>query len=439
MLDSTLHYTLEEYQRRLTDRLLQGRREWVQLSTINSVHMSTGSSAQLSPVSSTQLSAANSLDLPVDKERASPEQIKERDDSAEQEAADARRQAEEAKQQNTEAKEAQEENEAKQLQEDLMEARKKASEADQQLKQTRQEVLLTRSQMERLQQELLKADRRTKEVSLEAEDKIQQLRLQLDQVDTARAESTAQLYHWEVPREEVQLLETVIHKGDWGVTKKAMFHGLTVAAMSLREAVSTTDFNSAMTLASCLHHPALVQFIGATTKEDPLILTELVATTLSRQLEAGPLTRSQILSVGKDIAAALSYLHHRRPQPIVHGYINSTTVLLERNDQCLRAKLYSSVLLHPVPPRSLTSSPYAAPELTTANSSCTPESDIFSFGVLLTEMSIREHPAAATTKREQQIRRINWPGMASLLLKCTSSRHTDRPTIEMVIHDLKHL
>ena len=52
-----------------------------------------------------------------------------------------------------------------------------------------------------------------------------------------------------------------------------------------------------MTIAAKLHHPNLLLFIGVTREGEPVILTELMPTSLRRELEKGELAKRDIISI----------------------------------------------------------------------------------------------------------------------------------------------
>lgn len=85
-------------------------------------------------------------------------------------------------------------------------------------------------------------------------------------------------------------------------------------------------YEQAMVNASYCCHP---KFIGATNDDDirPLLVNELL----------DPFLRFH--SIALDIAKGLHFLHRKRPYPVVHGNINSVTVLVRREDKRFRAKL----------------------------------------------------------------------------------------------------
>jgi len=84
-----------------------------------------------------------------------------------------------------------------------------------------------------------------------------------------------------------------------------------------------------MDIASRIRHPNLLQFIGATRVGNPVLLFELMPTSLRHELEKSPLTRPQIVTIVRDVASALNYLHLWKPHPLLHRDVNSSNVLLE--------------------------------------------------------------------------------------------------------------
>lgn len=93
-------------------------------------------------------------------------------------------------------------------------------------------------------------------------------------------------------------------------------------------------------MASRCHHPCLLQFIGATTDERPVI-TEIMEYSLRTRLynhDEPPLSQIEITIISLDVAKALNYLH-QKPQPINHHDISSGNVLLWRHGHQWRAKV----------------------------------------------------------------------------------------------------
>ena len=249
---------------------------------------------------------------------------------------------------------------------------------------------------------------------------------------------------WVVERREVHITEEVLGGGGWGEVKVAEFRGTRVAAKSLYQAIRTGYYRQLfireMNMAARVRHPNLVQFIGACMEGGMVILTELLPTSLRKELEREDyhMTPHHLISIGLDVARALSYLHQMQPDPIIHRDISSANVLLEPlANQQWRAKVtdYGSVnfqqQLRTVGPGSAV---YASPEA--GNPSLqSPMMDIFSFGVLLVEMCTAEFPEVSARLRQiASIRDREWVG---LIRRCTHQSPNHRPSAAEIIAELQ--
>ena len=250
------------------------------------------------------------------------------------------------------------------------------------------------------------------------------------------AEGREEQPHWVVRREEVELTEEVLGRGGWGVVKVARFRGLRVAAKVLYNVIISEYnqelFTREMTIAAKIRHPNLLLFIGATKEGKAVILTELMPTSLRRELQRRVLPREQITSIAQDVACALHYLHQWRPFSIIHRDISSANVLLEPLPNGWRAKVsdYGSAnFMNAVNTANPGSPIYAAPEACNPKQH-SPKMDTFSYGVLLVEMCIRRLPESSQSQREARILQIGrWEAMVSLVRRCTSERSADRPSM----------
>ena len=251
--------------------------------------------------------------------------------------------------------------------------------------------------------------------------------------------------HWVIQREEVEVTEEVLGKGGWGEVKVGIFRGTRVAVKCLHQEIVSEFylelFSREMNIASRVRHPNLLQFIGATKVGNPIIVTELMPTSLRNELQKSPMARAQVISIGIDVASALNYLHLWKPQPILHRDVSSANVLLEQSTGCQwRAKVsdYGSAnLLDKIRTEAPGSPVYSAPEATTP-SLHSPAMDVYSFGILLVEMSIRRFPSAETIEKEAQIREVKWPQIKRLILRCTGKINS-RPKTEVALTDLKEM
>ena len=152
-------------------------------------------------------------------------------------------------------------------------------------------------------------------------------------------------------------------------------------------------FKREMDMAARIRHPNLLLFIGATLEGEMVILTELMPTSLRRELQREyQMSPRLTISIGLDMARALNYLHLMRPHLLIHRDISSANALLERLINSWRAKVsdYGTVNLLQQLDTICPGNPcYAAPEANDPTQQ-SPKMDIFSFGALLVEMLLGE-------------------------------------------------
>ena len=306
-----------------------------------------------------------------------------------------------------------------------------------QLQQSQDEIQETRQARDQYQQSnlsLLQQLQQTEQARQDIEQQLEQLHSQHGQP------------HWVLSNEEVIMTQEVLGGGAYGEVKVAIFRGLRVAAKSLH-GIIISDYNQdvffrEMDIASRVRHPNLVQFIGATRVGTPIILREIMATSLYNELQKKALTQSQILGISRDVASALNYLHLWKPNPIIHLDISSPNVLLEPLvGDSFKAKVtdYGAANLQQ---RAMTLMPgnpaYASPESQSHDpKSQTPAMDVYSYSVLLMEMTLHHLPAMTVSEREQQASRILWPSMSSLIQRCLKANYHDRPTMIEILEELK--
>ena len=201
----------------------------------------------------------------------------------------------------------------------------------------------------------------------------------------------------------------------------------------------TTDPRE-MNMAARVRHPNLLQFIGATTEGEPIILTELMHTSLRNVLISNTLSWSQMKSLFLDIVRALNYLHLMQPRPIIHRDLSSANVLLEPSSTTTwKAKLsdfgstnFASNMATTGPGNPL----YAAPEAYNPYQQ-TPKMDIFSMGILLIETCTRQLPPV--DEREELIGQIRWPAVVLLVRRCIDEDKDRRPTAQDILRELDSL
>uniref|UniRef100_A0A1X7SJ70 Protein kinase domain-containing protein n=1 Tax=Amphimedon queenslandica TaxID=400682 RepID=A0A1X7SJ70_AMPQE len=182
------------------------------------------------------------------------------------------------------------------------------------------------------QETLRQKDRELLEKDRELQEKNRELRQSQEAVRRYQQQSLTD-DHWVINKDEVTLTKEELGRGSYAVVTVGIFRGLRVAVKSLHTII-ISDYNlrlfsREMSIASRVRHPNLVQFIGATKVGNPLVLTELMSTSLNQELRRNRLTNQQILSIAQDVALGLNYLHLFKPQPIIHRDVSSPNVLLK--------------------------------------------------------------------------------------------------------------
>ena len=154
---------------------------------------------------------------------------------------------------------------------------------------------------------------------------------------------------WVITPNEIQFMTGLLGQGAWGVVYRGKFHGCDVAVKQMYENIMS-DYNRHLferevDIASKCRHPCLLQFIGATTDERPLLVTEIMDCSLRERLfprqdnrDYTPLSAEEVSVISLDVARALNYLHQKR-EPIIHHDISSANVLLWRHGDQWRAKV----------------------------------------------------------------------------------------------------
>ncbi|XP_019859375.1 PREDICTED: probable serine/threonine-protein kinase DDB_G0271682 [Amphimedon queenslandica] len=255
--------------------------------------------------------------------------------------------------------------------------------------------------------------------------------------------------HWVINKDEVTLTKEKLGSGSYAVVTVGIFRGLRVAVKSLHKII-ISDYNLAlfsreMSIASQVRHPNLVQFIGATKVGSPLILTELMSTSLNHELCRKRLTNQQILSIAQDVALGLNYLHLFKPQPIIHRDVSSPNILLKpctgpagyeaKVADYGTAKLQQGTSTGTVMPGNAA---YAAPEARDPELH-SPAMDVYSYSVLLMEMNLCCPPEITLAERTRQSGSVSWSDMKSLIQRGLNADPRARPTMAQVVESLKQI
>ena len=151
---------------------------------------------------------------------------------------------------------------------------------------------------------------------------------------------------WVIASDEIQIRrDQPLGEGAWGVVYRGKFQGCDVAVKEIHPNIMSDRnrqlFEREVDIASRCRHPCLLQFIGATAGERPLLITEIMECSLRARLynqTDPPLSDPEITTIALDVAKALNYLHQKR-EPIIHHDISSGNVLLRPHGDQWRAKV----------------------------------------------------------------------------------------------------
>ena len=338
------------------------------------------------------------------------------------------------------------------LMKSLEEKEREAQVHHQQLEQKEREEAEKEQEIRRYRHQLQEKDREHQGVLQEKDRELQEKDRELRQSQEAVRRYQQQALtddHWVINKDEVTLTKEELGRGSYAVVTVGIFRGLRVAVKSLHTIIISRYnlrlFSREMSIASRVRHPNLVQFIGATKVGNPLVLTELMSTSLYKKLQETELSNQQILSIAQDVALGLNYLHLFKPQPIIHRDVSSPNVLLK---PCTGAAGYEAKVADygtakvvqaentgTIMPGNVA---YAAPEAPIPDQH-SPAMDVYSYSVLLMEMNLCSRPEMTTAEREVQASDVSWSDMKSLIQRGLNANPRARPTMAQVIESLKRM
>ena len=259
------------------------------------------------------------------------------------------------------------------------------------------------------------------------------------------SKSQEQHPEWIVSRDEIKLTGRELGRGGWAIVKEAEFRGSTVAAKCLhQEIISSYNqgvFIREISIAASLRHPNLVQFIGATIEGEPVILNELMETSLRKALrESVPLTQLQSIDIGMQVAQGLNYLHLRKPDPIIHRDVSSANILLNEGKHDTWIAKVGDFGAANYQRLSQTAAPgnatYSAPE-SSSPSRQSVKLDTYSFGIVMLEVYARRFPSVQN--QEQLLGKVDNIHVKMVITKCIEVKPEKRPTMGDLIANLSEL
>ena len=256
-------------------------------------------------------------------------------------------------------------------------------------------------------------------------------------------------------RQEVVIREE-LGAGAWGSVYKGKFRGQRVAVKQAHRQIlheNTIDqLKREIRIMAHVQHPNLVRLIAAVVDDKveqctdtPLLILELLSINLRKAYKKKDLKDNVLVSIFRDVAYALHYLHEHQ-EPIIHRDVSAPNVLLEEVHRGIwRAKLSdfgSANLVKQCKTAAAGALIYSAPETFPPRNPYDPlpkqttKIDVFSYGYLLAEVISKEMPAAERrkdilTKVERQ-----WKPMYDLIMVCIRDNPDDRLTMTQVLEKL---
>jgi len=271
---------------------------------------------------------------------------------------------------------------------------------------------------------------------------------QIDNLERARKLQDEVITKQVLTNKQLQVDETrILDHSRFGIVYAAKFCGSDVAITKLRNVFTGHHVQEILRkeaeLLLSIHHPLIVQFFGVhLLQDDGLgIVTEIYNQNLIHFLSTcpKPLPNNHIKTICVQVCSALICLHDIHD--IIHGDISSSSVILcgYGDFSSIYFKLSNIgqyVFFRTTGAVTSGGSPYAAPELV-ASDVPTKACDVYSFGVLCTEIGLGRNP----TVEDHQLNasRIKWIALKNIIKQCLYHNPQQRLTTNQVLQLLENL
>ncbi|EFJ18335.1 hypothetical protein SELMODRAFT_105905, partial [Selaginella moellendorffii] len=260
-----------------------------------------------------------------------------------------------------------------------------------------------------------------------------------------------------------------IGRGAFGEIRVVKWRGTKVAAKTiltslLQDKQVVREFVRELVLLQKLHHPNIVQFLGAVTKQENLIIiTEYLPKgdlqALLRRKSKGSLGGKQVLHFALDIARGMNFLHEHKPEPVIHRDLKPTNILLDDAghlkvgdfglSRLVKASGATVDEVYKMTGETGSSDRYMAPEVF-KHQSYDKSVDVYSFALIVYEMfeghvgNRYENPIHAVEDRARHGYKpaftAKYPtNMKQLLTRCLDFDAKKRPSFREIIAELEDM
>ena len=150
-----------------------------------------------------------------------------------------------------------------------------------------------------------------------------------------KASSSSDLYkisedgEWEIPRNEIEMKQK-LGDGSFGVVYGAAWRKTPIAikVLDITKKVDVSEFRTELIALTKLHHPNILQLLGACTIEKPYIIALELMTNNINNLNPSNTSIFRSLEISLDIMRGLAYLHNRKPHCVIHRDLKPPNILL---------------------------------------------------------------------------------------------------------------
>ena len=288
-------------------------------------------------------------------------------------------------------------------------------------------------------------DHQKREV-IRLQEEVRQLQSRVEQQPKLGTDSD--ISFWLVSHDEVtRTTGQVLGKGGWGSVIVGSFRGKKVAIKELHSSIRSPYYDELLrreiSLMAKVRHPNLLLFIAAVLdmphRSDSIIITELLDIDLRKAYQNNHLANNRVrISILRDVAAALNYLHLQR-EPIIHRDVSSANVLLQAlPDNWWRGKLSdfgSANIVQYASTPGPGNRQYMAPEVLKEEKQST-KMDVYSYGKLFCEVFTSQFPDPQAFPSMLQSMAHSWPLMHKIIIRCVEHNPVNRPTMSSIVDQL---